>query len=438
MSGLPAGWAEARFPDIADVLDSRRVPLNARERAERQGPFPYYGANGLVDHIDGYLFEGEHVLLAEDGGHFDEPERGVAYEVDGQFWVNNHAHILQPVGDIECGFLTAWLNATNWMPHVGGSTRAKLTQAGLGEPIAPLPPLAEQRRIVAKLDALTVRTARARDDLAHIPALAARYKQAVLSGAFSGELVPFTEVAKGVTIEGIAAHIFDGPFGSNLKSDDYVASGVRVVRLENIAHLAFVGDKRTYITQAKFERLRRHSLQVDDVLFSSFVDEQVRVCVLPKLATPAINKADCFCIRLDRSRCDPRFIAYRLASRSTYEHFEAQVHGATRPRINLRQLKAFAFDLPPLDLQAEVVRRIESAFAEIDRLAAEAAAARRLLVRLDRAILAKAFRGELVPQDPTDEPASVLLDRIRAERASAPKPKRKRTGRLGNIEVEAA
>jgi type I restriction enzyme S subunit len=76
--------------------------------------------------------------------------------------------------------------------------------------------------------------------------------------------------------------------------------------------------------------------------------------------------------------------------------------------------------------QAEIVRRIDRAFAEIDRLTAEAAAARRLLDRLDQAVLAKAFRGELVPQDPADEPASVLLDRIRAERAAAPKAKRGR------------
>jgi type I restriction enzyme S subunit len=220
--------------------------------------------------------------------------------------------------------------------------------------------------------------------------------------------------------------MFDGPFGSNLKSDDYVGSGVRVVRLENIAHLSFVEDKRTFISDEKFEALSRHSLQADDVLFSSFVAEQVRVCVLPALDSSAINKADCFCIRVDRQRCDPRFLAFRLACQSTFKHFEGQVHGATRPRINLRQLKAFEFDLPPLDWQIEIVRRVERAYSEIDRLTAEAAAARRLLDRLDQAVLAKAFRGELVPQDPADEPASVLLDRIRAERAAAPKVKRGR------------
>lgn len=288
-----------------------------------------------------------------------------------------------------------------------------------------IPPLAEQRRIVEKLDALTARTARARSDLDRIPALAARYRQAVLAKAFSGGLVPF-DTADEITIGEVAFQLFDGPFGSNLKSSDYVDDGVRVVRLENIGHLSFIEDKRTFITKEKYEGLLRHTLQKNDVIFSSFVAEQVRACVFPDLAEPSINKADCFCIRLDQSKCDPRFLAYRLVCQSTYEHFKGLVHGATRPRINLGQLRSFKFELPSHDCQIAIVGRIEAAFADIDRMVTEAAAARRLLDRLDQAVLAKAFRGELVPQDPSDEPASVLLDRIRAERAAAPKAKRGR------------
>lgn len=328
----------------------------------------------------------------------------------------------------EGGAVPEWLQYAVNSPHVrdelalkaGGTTRQRVAGGVLKKLELPLPPLAEQRRIVAKLDAMRARTARARGALDRVPALAARYKQAVLCAAFDGKFISFLAVAKRVTVEDVATQIFDGPFGSNLKSSDYTASGVRVVRLENIAHLAFVEDKRTYISESKFEGLRRHSLQDNDVLFSSFVDEQVRVCVLPQLATPAINKADCFSIRLDRSRCDPRFLAYRLASKSTFDHFEALVHGATRPRINLRQLKAFEFDLPPLTIQIEIVRRIDAAIAEIDRLTAEAAASLRLLDRLDQMVLARAFSGKLVPQDPVDEPATILLDRIRADRAAAP------------------
>lgn len=297
-----------------------------------------------------------------------------------------------------------------------GGAQPNISQEILkGIPIA-VPPLAEQRRIVAKLDALTARTARARAELNRVPILAEQQRRAVLASTFAS----LPGAAAEVRIEQVARQIFDGPFGSHLKSTDYTDAGARVIRLENIGHLAFNADKRTFVSMEKYASLARHTLQAEDVLFSSFVDEQVRVCLAPNSIEPAINKADCFCIRVDASRCDPRFLAYRLACHSTYEAFRSQVHGATRPRVNLGQLKAFSFYLPALSVQAEVVRHIDQCFAEIDRLVAEAAAARRLLDRLDQAILAKAFRGELVPQDPDDAPASVLLDRIRAERAAAP------------------
>jgi type I restriction enzyme, S subunit len=165
VSELPEGWVSAPLMDTIDLHDNRRIPLNASQRETMKGGFPYFGANGLVDHVNDYLFDGHYVLLAEDGGNFDKPERGVAYEVPGRFWVNNHAHILSPRDKITPRFLRYWLNAIDWIPYVGGTTRAKLTQSGMDRITIPVPPIAEQRRIVAKLDQLMARTARVRAEL---------------------------------------------------------------------------------------------------------------------------------------------------------------------------------------------------------------------------------------------------------------------------------
>src|SRR5690606_36551306 len=111
-----------------------------------------------------------------------------------------------------------------------------------------------------------------------------------------------------------------------------------------------------------------------------------RVCLLPgDLETIAINKADCFCVRVDRNICLPEFVAYRLASPTCYEVLKEAVHGATRPWISLRHLKQFEIELPSLEEQAEIVRRIESAFGWLDRVAADHAAASLLLPKLDAA-----------------------------------------------------
>ena len=98
---LPQGWIVAKINQVCDILDSRRIPVNAIERTSRiigkqcSKLFPYYGATGEVGKIDDYLFEGEHLLLGEDGAPFLEPFKNKAYLVKGRFWVNNHAHILQ-------------------------------------------------------------------------------------------------------------------------------------------------------------------------------------------------------------------------------------------------------------------------------------------------------------------------------------------------------
>jgi type I restriction enzyme S subunit len=111
------------------------------------------------------------------------------------------------------------------------------------------------------------------------------------------------------------------------------------------------------------------------------------------------------------------FVLWHL--RSGYLELRQKAAGGVQPNLNLGIIREWRISLPSCEEQAEIVRRIEVAFAWIDRLASEATSARKLIDRLDQSVLAKAFRGELVPQDPNDEPASVLLERIRTERAAA-------------------
>jgi type I restriction enzyme S subunit len=314
-----------------------------------------------------------------------------------------------------------------------GVTRQALTKQQILDFQIPLAPLNEQKRIADKLDAVLARVDACRERLDRVPVILKRFRQTVLAAATSGKLTEewregqILDDWQTVSIEAVASEIFDGPFGSNLKSKDYSEAGVRVVRLENIGWLNFIADKETFIPQEKYEALRKHTLKAKDVLFSSFIAEEVRVCLLPdELSEQAINKADCFCVRTDLSVCLPEFLALRLACRSTFLALEQEVHGTTRPRINLRQLKEFTFELPPLSEQHEIVRCVEALFTYADRLEARYSAARARVERLTPALLAKAFCGELVPQDPSDEPASVLLERIRAARVEQPTAKRGR------------
>jgi type I restriction enzyme, S subunit len=311
------------------------------------------------------------------------------------------------------------------MPHV--------TKSGMEAWSIELPPIAEQKRIADKLDAVLARVDAVNTRLALVAPIIKRFRQSVLAVATSGRLTQDWRTKydaanwKPRTVESLCLHIGDGPFGSNLKSDDYTEHGARVVRLENIGHLNFEFNKKTFISLEKYETLKKHTLVDGDLLFSSFVDEEVRVCEFPEgISEPTINKADCFCLRVDAEQVNRRFLAFRLACRTTYEDLKAQVHGATRPRINLSQLRGFNVDLPSLEEQAEIVRRVENLFAFAARLEKRLETAQTATERLTPSLLAKAFRGELVPQDPNDEPASELLRRLAQNAPASPSRSRRK------------
>jgi type I restriction enzyme S subunit len=147
---VSAMWPQVSLGNLVDFLDSQRRPITGHER--KSGDTPYYGANGIQDHVEGFLFDEPLVLLAEDGGHFDDPSRGIAYGISGKSWVNNHAHVLRPKPNTDFRFLVRALENRDVRPFLTGSTRAKLTKAGASRIEIALPPIEVQIRIAAILD----------------------------------------------------------------------------------------------------------------------------------------------------------------------------------------------------------------------------------------------------------------------------------------------
>jgi type I restriction enzyme S subunit len=154
---LPQGWRKTPVRYATTCLDGRRVPLNGDERGVRQGEFPYWGANGVVDTIDEFIFDEPLVLLGEDGAPFFDKSKSVAFFVTGKIWVNNHIHVLRTTRDFDPRFVAYALNATDYAPWIDGSTRDKLTQDKMGSIPLPSPPLLTQRSIADFLDRETIR-----------------------------------------------------------------------------------------------------------------------------------------------------------------------------------------------------------------------------------------------------------------------------------------
>lgn len=301
-----------------------------------------------------------------------------------------------------------------------GTTFKELSGSRAAELAVPIAPLPEQRRIVAKIDSLTGKSKRARDHLDHIPRLVEKYKQAVLAAAFSeaygvsGHLTALGDVASEVR-NGLSKKPTDGPEGTPILR-------ISAVRPRQVR----VGEVRYYPTD---EVPASAMLRGGDLLFTRYNGnpEFTAVCGQVRDVADELTYPD----KLIRVRVvqgvDPSFVELMSTSEQARNWLNPHIKSAAGQHgISGADLKRLPIPMPHLAVQNRIVRRVETAFTWIDRSASEVTSARKLIDWLDQTILAKAFRGELVPQDPADEPASVLLERIGAERGAAPKAKRAR------------
>lgn len=152
---VPTDWGIKSVGDVFEVLDRMRKPLNKSQRETMKGPYPYCGANGVVDYVSEWLFDEPLILMAEDGGYFDEfKTRPIAYMMDGKCWVNNHAHVLRAREGFDIRWLFYSLVHMDVRPFINTGTRSKLNQRELINIPVAAPPVPEQREIAAILSSV--------------------------------------------------------------------------------------------------------------------------------------------------------------------------------------------------------------------------------------------------------------------------------------------
>jgi type I restriction enzyme S subunit len=152
--GLPAGWEWVRFGSISINRDGERIPVSSEARENREKLYDYYGASGVIDKIDGFLFEETLLLIGEDGANLINRATPIAFLASGKYWVNNHAHVVDAADHTLLNYLCLFINAISLEPYITGTAQPKMNQAKLNSIPVTLPPLAEQSRIVTRVDAL--------------------------------------------------------------------------------------------------------------------------------------------------------------------------------------------------------------------------------------------------------------------------------------------
>lgn len=458
---LPPSWHEAPVGEVLDVLDRFRVPVNDSERAKRPGPIPYYGATGQVGWINDHLFDEELILLGEDGAPFLDTFKPKAYLIKGKSWVNNHAHVLRARAGCSNGFLLYQMNAVDYGPFVSGTTRLKLPQGPMVTIPLRIAPSNEQRRIVAAIEEHFTRLDSAVAALRRVRANLKRYRASVLKAACEGRLVPTeADLARAERREYEPASALlervtgkASPNGTDLREGwawatvqrastrvDYGTSartsvdaeGVPVLRMGNIVDGRLSLDALKFLP-ANHDDLPATFLEPGDILFNrtnspELVGKAAVYGGVPKLCSFASYLIR---VRLNEA-CVPEYLNAYINSamgRAWVKTVVSQQVG--QANVNGTKLKALPIMLPPLAEQQRIVAEVERRLSVVDEVEVAVEQQLRRAERLRQAILKRAFAGKLVPQDPNDEPASVLLERIRAERRAQPQAERPRRGRAG-------
>lgn len=186
---LPDGWKFKKFGEVVNNHDGKRRPLSRTVRATRQGKYRYYGATDIVDYIDDFIFEGRYLLIGEDGANLVSKSRPLAFIVEGQFWVNNHAHIVQTKELLDIDFLSYYFNSLNLALYVTGTAQPKLNQANMNKIPIPVPTIVEQTIIVQEIESRLSVADKMEESIKESLLKAEALRQSILKKAFSGELV---------------------------------------------------------------------------------------------------------------------------------------------------------------------------------------------------------------------------------------------------------
>jgi len=383
VENLPKGWKWRYFGDLVNNCDGRRVPIKLDERRERNGEFPYYGASGVIDFIDDYLFDGEYLLIGEDGANLVMRSTPIAFRASGKFWVNNHAHVVQPKEEVLLDYLIHCFSAMDLQRYITGSAQPKLSQEKLNCISIPLPPLLEQKWIVGILsDRLTAidkaRTA-TEAQLKAAKALPAAYLRQVFDSpeAQKWKRKKFGDVARIVASQvdpkipeyGVLPHVN----GENIESGT---------------------GRLTYLNTAEEEGMTSGKYMFDpgDVLYSK-LRPYLRKVVLVDFQ--GLCSADMYPIKFDPQWLDSEFSVWLLLSDKFTSYANEASARARMPKLNREQLFEWEALIPPLKKQQEIAAFINQQSQATNTLVDALQSQLTTINQLPAATLRQAFNGEL-------------------------------------------
>ena len=412
---IPDSWAWERFGNLVINYDSQRRPVTKSDRKTSKGLYDYYGATGVIDRVDEYIFDGEFLMIGEDGGNFFV-DRDNSFIARGTFWANNHVHVVQPiVCNIE--YLKICLDAYD-LPNLGlinGIAVPKLNQENMNSILIPIPPLAEQKRIVAKIEELFREVDRYGESWEKLQQLNEKFpedmKKSLLQYAIQGKLVPqipeegtaeelyqqiqaekqalikagkikkekplppisedeipfeIPESWKWCRFSELMLSMSTGPFGSMLHKTDYIENGIPLVNPANIVSGSIAPSSKMMVSEKTRTRLNSYILRSGMIVMGRR-GEMGRCAVITEkedgwlCGTGSFFMEPAVCLFVE-------YIIRFFSAPYAKQYLGGESVGTTMSNLNHAILSKMPVPLPPLAEQKRIVAKLEELLAMCDSL----------------------------------------------------------------------
>jgi type I restriction enzyme S subunit len=377
---MKKGWEKKTLGQISINLDNRRVPITKSVR--EGGEYPYYGASGIVDYVADYIFDEDALLISEDGANLLARSTPIAFSVSGRYWVNNHAHILKFESLTTQRFVELYLASISLDDYITGAAQPKLNQKALNSIPIPVPPLAEQKRIVGLLDdaleGLTTAKANAEKNLQNARAIFEGHLQTVFTQCGKGwverrlgEVCAITSTLVDPRMKEFLdlTHVGAG----NIESKTGVFVDLRTAREEGLISGKFLFDESMVL----YSKIRPYLMKVARPDF------------------PGLCSADMYPLSPFPKEITRDYLFHLLLSKAFTDYAVLGSARAGMPKVNREQLFEFKVWLPDLKTQKQFAGSLDNLHEETQRLADLSERKLAALAALKQSLLHQAFTGQL-------------------------------------------
>ena len=381
---LPDEWVETTIEDSCEILDKLRKPISQKNRIN--GEYPYYGATGIVDYINDFIFDERLVLVGEDGAKWERGDK-TGFIAEGKYWVNNHAHVLRVNEDVLIDkWLVYFLCVSNLSDYITGTTVPKLNQQKLKSINLPIAPLEEQKRIVAKIDTLFAKIDKAIALTEEILVQAKNLLPSVLNEVFEKGKADGWEEKK---LEDVCNVVGGGT--PKTKVSEYWNGEIvwlSPVDLPPIGEISIASSSRKKITNIGLEKSSAKLLPKGSVVYSTRASiGKIAIADIPLSTNQGFTNFIC------SEQINNRYLCFCL------KHFNKSIenlsNSTTFKEVSKSAVKEFGIPVPSLASQMKLVKLADSVLLKSKQSQSKLEEQLAYLKQLKSSILSKAFKGEL-------------------------------------------